>query len=121
MPTVKSLLPFALLFMAAAPFQLADATHTEQLGIITKGDSTGAPGSATLHTGSGRSAFAAGAATVTITNNRATSTSQILVTPIDRDTTCTDLVNTVNAAGSFTITCLAAATATTKFQWLLIE
>lgn len=114
--------PLLVLFLvAAAPYQLADATHTEQLGIITKGDSTGTPGNATLNTGSGRSAFALGASSVVITNSRALATSHILVTFIDRDATCIDAVNTVNGAGSFTVTCAAVATATTKFHWLLVE
>jgi hypothetical protein len=118
---ILGLVAVAVVTMAAAPFNLNDTTHWEQFGIITKGDSTGTPGNATLNTGSGRSAFAVGAATVVITNSRATATSHILVTAIDRDTTCVELVNTVNAAGSFTVTCIAAATATTKFHWLLVE
>jgi hypothetical protein len=119
---VKPLFPIVgLLLLAAAPYQLNDETHTEQLGVITKGDSTGTPGNATLNTGSGKSAIALGAATVVITNSRAKISSHVLLTAINRDVTCLALVNSVNAAGSFTVTCAANATATTRFHWLLIE
>ena len=121
MKPIHLFVPLLLLLFSAAPFNLNDTTNWEQFGIITKGDSTGTPGNATLNTGSGKSAFATGASSIVVTNSRAKTTSHVLVTFIDRDATCIDAVNTVNAAGSFTITCAVAATADTKFHWFLIE
>lgn len=80
-------------------------------------DTSGTPGNATANTNCGRSAVAAAASTIVITNSSATTTSQVDLTLESKDSTCTNLYVTTLATGSFTITCSAAATAATKFNW----
>ena len=94
--------------------------HFGKLSFGTIGDSSAAPGNATLNTVSGKSAIAAGASACTITNAVVTATSLIFVTALDNDAT---LVNfkAVPGAGSFVITGNANATATWKFQWWIIN
>ncbi|MCR4293630.1 MAG: hypothetical protein NUV76_12225 [Candidatus Kuenenia sp.] len=86
----------------------------------TVGDSTGTPGNATLNTTTGKSAIAAAANAITITNNRTEATSLVFVTALDNDTTLTNF-KAVASAGSFVVTGNAAATATWKFQWWIIN
>ena len=87
----------------------------------TKGDSTGAPGNATLNTPQGQSAIAAAATACTITSNLCTSaTTNVFVTPLDNDATLTSF-KVVATNGSFTVTGNAAATATWKFAWLVVN
>lgn len=84
-------------------------------------DQSASPGSATSNRGTGRSAIALGASSVTITNSLcAGANSVVLVIPEDRDATLTDPVVTY-ADGSFTVTGSANATATWKFRWVLLN
>ncbi len=85
------------------------------------GDSTAAPGNATLNTRKGRSAIAAGAAAVTITNSKVTASSIVTAVLQTNDGTLTQILRVVPASGSFTITGNANATGTTVVAWVLEE
>lgn len=87
----------------------------------TSGNSTGAPGNATLNTPTGRSAIAAAAGTCVITNSLVSATSIVLVVLQTIDTTATGIKGVVPASGSFTLTVNAAATATTNFGWIVLN
>lgn len=80
-------------------------------------DSSGTPGAATINKPRGISCIAIGASSVVITNSLATATSFVQLTPLSRDTTCKELAVTTRAAGSFTASCTANATAATCFAW----
>lgn len=84
-------------------------------------DSTGTPGAATQNTRRGRVAIAAAATNVVVTNNRVTATSVVHATLQTADATLTQVLNVIPAAGSFTITGNAAATAATNVCWTLEE
>lgn len=88
---------------------------------MTAGNSTGAPGNATLNTPTGRSAFAAAVSAVTITNNLVSATSIVLPVLQTVDGTLTQILTCVPASGSFTCTGNAAATGTTNFGWMVIN
>lgn len=79
-------------------------------------DSSGTPGAATINKPAGKSAIAAGASSVVITNSLVTASSHIVITPHARDATCKELI-VVPAAGSFTVSGSANATAALAFSW----
>lgn len=87
-------------------------------GLISQSgtDSTGSPGAATINKPIGKSAIAATASSVVITNSLVATTSHIIITPHARDATCKELI-AVPAAGSFTVSGTAAATAALPFSW----
>lgn len=85
------------------------------------GDSTGTPGNATLNTQKGRSAIAAGAAAVTITNSRVTSSSIVTAVLQTSDGTLTQLLRVVPGSGSFVITGNANATGNVNVGWFIEE
>jgi len=84
-------------------------------------DSSGTPGAATINTLSGKAAFAAAASSVVITNSTVTATSKVFCVLQANDATLTDIKSVVPAAGSFTVTGNAAATAATAFAFLVIN
>lgn len=79
-------------------------------------DSTATPGAATINKPIGKSAIAAGSASVTITNSLVTTGSHIIFSPHNSDLTCKELY-VIPGAGSFTLSGSAAATATLAFSW----
>lgn len=79
-------------------------------------DSTGTPGAATINKPTGKSSIAIGAASVVITNSLVSTASRVIITPHARDTTCKELI-AVPAAGSFTVSGTANATAALPFSW----
>ena len=81
-------------------------------------DSSGTPGNATANTALGRSAIAASATACVVTNNLVSSASVVQVSLETADATATRVI-VVPANGSFTVTANAAATGTTKFNWLV--
>jgi hypothetical protein len=85
------------------------------------GDSSASPGAATINKSAGRSAIAAGASTVVITNSKVLAASVVLAVLEDGDATATSIRVSAVAAGSFTVTANAAATAATKFRWAVIS
>ena len=79
-------------------------------------DTTGTPGAATINKPAGKSAIAAGASSVVITNSLVSASSRVMITPHARDATCKELIATP-AAGSFTVSGSASATAALAFSW----
>ncbi len=85
-------------------------------------DSTGTPGNVTNNSPSGRAAFAAAGSTVTVTNSAVTATSKVFVQLIGAaDATLTQITALTIAAGSFTVTGNAAATAAKSFEFLVVN
>lgn len=80
----------------------------------------GTTGAQTINKTSGSVNFAAGASTLVVTNNLASTTSQIFVTVYGTDATAIS-ARVTRAAGSFTITLNAAATAETAVGFLVIN
>ena len=93
-------------------------TDGAQFGRIDQSgtDSTGSPGAATINRPIGKSAIAIGAASVVITNSLVAAASHVVITPHARDATCKELI-VVPAAGSFTVSGSANATAALPFSW----
>ncbi len=91
---------------------------TSLLSLLT--DGSGTPGNVTQNVGRGRAAFAAAGTTVVVTNSQVALTSTILVSLRGGDATLTS-VRVTPAAGSFTVTGNAAATAITIFDYLVIQ
>lgn len=94
---------------------------TNQIVNTNAGNSTGTPGAATLNTPTGRSAFAAAASSLTITNSLVSATSIVWAVLQTADGTLTSILRVVPAAGSFTITGNAAATAATNVGWVVFN
>lgn len=86
-------------------------------------NSSGSPGAATLNSATGKSAIAAAASSVVITNNLCTTNSivQAWVQQSTADATLTQVIRTSAAAGSFTIYGNANATAATVVAWEIIN
>lgn len=87
----------------------------------TYGDSSGAPGAATLNTVRGKAAIAAAAASVVITDSFVTATSQVLVVLEANDATLLYVKSVVPSAGSFIVTGVATATAAVNFKFVVIN
>jgi hypothetical protein len=79
-------------------------------------DSTSTPGNVTIDKPSGKSAIAAGASTVRVTNSLVASGSRVLVTPHARDATCKELV-AIPGPGFFDVSGTASATSAVPFSW----
>jgi hypothetical protein len=99
-------------FGAFLSLQLAADGRVNQRGT----DSSASPGAQTADRAIGKNAIAAGASSVVVTNNLVTAASVILITPHARDATCKELI-AVPAAGSFTVSGSANATAALAFSW----
>jgi hypothetical protein len=94
------------------------AAALASLGIT---DSSGAPGNVTNNATRGRAAFAAAASTCVVTNSQVTANSMVVVTLRVNDATLTAIKSVVTAAGSFTVTGIAAATAAAAFDFLVLN
>ncbi len=81
---------------------------------------TGTTGARTINTPSGKVNFAAAATTLVVTNALVTTASVVMLTVEGTDATATSARATL-AAGSFTITLNAAATAETKVSFFVIN
>jgi hypothetical protein len=84
-------------------------------------DDSANPGNRTVNKARGKSAFAAGAAAVTITNSLVTANSQVMCTLEFADATLTQILRVIPGAGSFVVTGNANATANTKFSWWVLK
>lgn len=86
-------------------------------------DSSGTPGAATIAKISGRSAIAAGASSVVITNAKINdANAKVFVQLETADTTLTSVIVTVsNSPKQFTVTGNAAATGNVVFSWFLLN
>jgi hypothetical protein len=94
-------------------------TRVGSLTVLTT-DTSGTPGNATINTLSGRAAFAAAGSTVVVTNSTVTATSKVFVSLRAGDATLVS-VRVTPAAGSFTVTGNAAATAITIFDFFVVN
>lgn len=83
-------------------------------------DSSGTPGAATINKASGRSAIAAAASSVVITNSVVSAASKVFISPLSRDTTGLLPTVTTRGAGSFTVTTSANCTSALSFDWIVI-
>ncbi len=88
---------------------------------LTRSDSSGTPGNVTNNNQLGRAAFAAAGTTVVVTNSSVTATSEVFINLLTTDATLTSARVTAIAAGSFTVTGNAAATAATTFSFLVVN
>ena len=85
-------------------------------------DSTGTPGNVTNNNVNGRAAFAAAASAVVVTNSRVGAADTVHATLLGAaDATLTNIVGVTVAAGSFTVTGNAAASATKGFMFTVIK
>ena len=88
----------------------------------TATDSTGTPGNVTNNSANGRAAFAAAGSSVVVTCSAVAATDTVQVTLLGAaDTTLTAIAGVTVAAGSFTVTGNAAATATKGFMFTVIK
>jgi hypothetical protein len=89
--------------------------------VLNNGDSTGSPGNAEINGGAGRSAVAAGAASVTITNDQVVSTYNVFITPLTDTANCRGAYVSTIGNGSFVVTCPGGtAGANWSFQWWVL-
>lgn len=93
------------------------------LSPITFTNTSGTAGAATAHTYSGKSAVAASASSVVITNNLVGTNSVVLavVSQASADGTLLYVARVVPAAGSFTVYGNTTATADTVIRWVVIR
>lgn len=100
------------------PTFITGEVYVKELG-VRQSDTTGTPGPGTATTGSGRASIASGDSSVVITCALCTTGGEVIITQIDRDATCKELVAVV-ASGHFTVSGSAAASADLKFMWLYV-
>lgn len=107
--------------MLRAITQLVGAGGSLKSGSFT--DSSGTPGNVTNNSPRGRVAIAAAATAVTVTNSAVTATSTVLavINQGATDTTLTQILRVQTAAGSFTITGNAAATANVVIDYVVVN
>ena len=84
-------------------------------------DDSATAGNRTVNKPAGLNAIAALAATCVITNSVVKATSIVLCVLQEADATATTILRVVPAAGSFTLTVNAAATADTTFGWIVFN
>lgn len=84
-------------------------------------DASGSPGNATINTPRGRAAIAAAASSCVITSSSVLATSAVLISLKGTDTTAVTARVSAQSAGSFTVTAVAAATANTTFDFLVVN
>jgi hypothetical protein len=85
-------------------------------------DSTGTPGNVTNNSPSGRAAVNTGASSCVVTNSTCVATSKVFVQLIGAaDATLTSITALTIAAGSFTVTGNANATAAKSFEFLVVN
>lgn len=82
-------------------------------------DTSGTPGDATINAMTGRAAIDATQSACTITNDSVSATSIVTVSLESIDATLTQILTVVPAAGSFTVTGNAAATADANFSFVV--
>jgi len=105
--------------LGATTTGLTTLTRLDTFTVVST-DSSGTPGNATNNNLSGRAAFAAAGSTVVITNSKVTAASKVFVSLAGGDATLTS-VRVTPAAGSFTVTGNVAATATTVFDFFVVN
>ena len=98
-----------------------DLLEVEQAFYAKTGDSTGTPGTSSLNTPAGRSAFAASTSTCTINNNLVSISDHVFVQLRSVDATLSVIKTVVVANGSFTVTGNVAATGAVIFSWFVVK
>lgn len=108
---------------ASTLFQvLSSGILDARFGFGTPGtDATGTPGAVTINQCNGRAAIAIGASSVVVTNSSVAANDTVLITALGRDATCVNLVVDAVAAGSFTVSGTANATAATSFMFTVVK
>lgn len=89
-------------------------------GFLPDFTNTSTVGAVTINKAAGKCIVALGATSVVVTNSLVTAASQVICTVASNDATAT-LKNVVPAAGSFTVTVTAAATADTNIAFLVMN
>lgn len=84
---------------------------------ISKGDSTGTPGNATINLQMGRSTITNGTGAITITNSLVVAQSLVFAQLATADGTCTFIKSVVPGGGSFVITTNANCTGNVNVSW----
>lgn len=84
-------------------------------------DNSGTPGNTTINTPRGRAAIAAAASAAVVTNASVLATSGVFISLKGTDATAVSARVSAQSAGSFTVTAVAAATATTVFDFLVVN
>jgi hypothetical protein len=88
---------------------------------VDAGDSRGSPGNATINKVAGKSAIAAGASSMTLTNSKITSSSIIIVTREATDATSKAIFAGAPGSGSVVISLEANATGNVNFNWWILN
>lgn len=88
---------------------------------MTRTDSSGTPGNVTNNSALGRAAFAAAGTSVVVTNSTVTATSEVFVQLRGAADATLTSCRVTPAAGSFTVTGNAAATAVATFSFLVVN
>lgn len=104
----------------AASYQLAFSDSLTSIYFPQTATAAGTTGAQTINKAVGSVNFAAGTSTLVVTNSMATTTSQIIVTVYGTDATAVS-ARVTRAAGSFTITLNAVATAETAVGFCIID
>jgi hypothetical protein len=84
-------------------------------------DNSGAPGSTTINTPSGKAAIASAASACTVTCSACLSTSKVFISLLGNDATAVSARVTSINAGNFVVTAVAAATGNTAFDFLVVN
>jgi len=110
----------ALTLGTAAGLSLAgQVLSVDPVQMLSKGDSAGSPGDATLNTYAGRSAIASGATSCTITCNKVVAGTFVFVQPISHWGAMMGQHYVTSTAGSFTVNLTGTAGGTLYFDWHL--
>lgn len=88
---------------------------------VVNTDTSGTPGNATINGAGGRAAFAAAASTCVITNSNVTAASKVFVSLTGAADSTLKYVTVTPGAGTFTVTGNASATATTVFDFFVVN
>jgi len=110
----------ALLVQNSTPSDLLTVRNDGKVSFWATNTTTGTTGARTIDRPSGTVNFAAGASTLVVTNSLVTTASIVFAVVRTNDTTAT-IKNVVPAAGSFTITLTANATAETSVGFFVIN
>lgn len=84
-------------------------------------DDSASPGNRTVNANRGKNAIAAGASTCVVTNNRVTTTRQVLCSLEANDATALYIRSVVPSGTGFTITVSANAAANLIFSWVVLD
>jgi len=110
----------AEMFLSTPPIDILGALTADAINLDKTVIAGGTTGAQTINKPAGTVNFAAAASSLVVTNSLVTTSSIILATVGTSDATMKSVV-AVAAAGSFTLTANAAATAETRVNWAVIN